>query len=102
MMVSAGLNVLLQVQTAAETAGVNPVGPDFIDEALSRSLRRFDKGGEAFYDQISALHKAVRGSAPDAALYWLAKMIYAGEDPRFILRRMIIFASEDIGNADRM
>ena len=62
--------------------------------------RRFDKGGEAFYDQISALHKSVRGSAPDAALYWLARMLDGGCDPVYIARRVVRMASEDIGNAD--
>ena len=64
------------------------------------SLRRFDKGGEAFYDQISALHKSVRGTAPDAALYWFARMIDGGCDPLYIARRVVRMASEDIGNAD--
>ena len=64
------------------------------------SLRRFDKGGEAFYDQISALHKAVRGSDPDASLYWFARMIDGGCDPFYIIRRVVRIASEDIGNAD--
>ena len=63
-------------------------------------LRRFDKGGDAFYDQISALHKAVRGSSPDAALYWLARMLDGGADPFYIARRVVRMASEDIGNAD--
>jgi len=63
-------------------------------------LRRFDKGGEAFYDQISALHKSVRGSAPDAALYWFARMLDGGCDPLYIARRVVRMASEDIGNAD--
>ncbi len=72
-----------------------------LDEVLAGgSVRRFDKGGEAFYDQISALHKAVRGSAPDAALYWLARMLDGGCDPRYIARRVVRMASEDIGNAD--
>ncbi|MEJ2651672.1 MAG: replication-associated recombination protein A [Gammaproteobacteria bacterium] len=77
-----------------------------IDEALLNEVlaggtpRRFDKGGEAFYDQISALHKAVRGSAPDAALYWLARMLDGGCDPLYIARRVVRMASEDIGNAD--
>ena len=94
------LNLLEQVQTAAETAGVNPVGPDFIDEALSRSLRRFDKGGEAFYDQISALHKSVRGSDPDATLYWLCRMLDGGAEPLYLGRRLVRMAIEDIGLAD--
>ena len=63
-------------------------------------MRRFDKGGEAFYDQISALHKAVRGSSPDAALYWLARMIDGGCDLEYLARRIVRMASEDIGNAD--
>ena len=63
-------------------------------------LRRFDKGGEAFYDQISALHKSVRGSNPDAALYWLCRMLDGGCDPLYIARRIVRIASEDIGNAD--
>ena len=69
-------------------------------EALSENLRRFDKGGDAFYDQISALHKAVRGSHPDASLYWFCRMLDGGADPRYLARRMIRMASEDIGLAD--
>lgn len=71
-----------------------------LQEVLSGSLRRFDKGGEAFYDQISALHKSVRGSDPDAALYWMARMLDGGCDPLYIARRIVRMASEDIGNAD--
>ena len=63
-------------------------------------IRRFDKGGEAFYDQISALHKSVRGSSPDASLYWYARMLDGGCDPLYIARRVVRMASEDIGNAD--
>lgn len=69
-------------------------------EVLSADLRRFDKGGDYFYDQISALHKAVRGSSPDAALYWLCRMLDGGCDPLYIARRVVRMASEDIGNAD--
>jgi putative ATPase len=69
-------------------------------EVGSGALRRFDKGGEAFYDQISALHKAVRGADPDASLYWLCRMLDGGCDPRYIARRVLRMASEDIGNAD--
>lgn len=69
-------------------------------EVASGGLRRFDKGGEAFYDQISALHKSVRGSDPDAALYWLCRMLDGGCDPRYVARRVLRMASEDIGNAD--
>lgn len=94
------LNLLEQVQTAAETAGINPVTPAFIDEALSRNLRRFDKGGEAFYDQISALHKSIRGSDPDAALYWLCRMLDGGAEPLYMGRRLVRMAIEDIGLAD--
>lgn len=71
-----------------------------ISEALGGNVRRFDKGGEIFYDQISALHKSVRGSSPDAALYWLVRMLDGGCDPLYIARRVVRMASEDIGNAD--
>ncbi|MCX2981243.1 replication-associated recombination protein A [Halieaceae bacterium IMCC14734] len=71
-----------------------------IEEVLQGSLRRFDKGGDLFYDQISALHKAVRGSSPDAALYWFARMLDGGCDPLYLARRVVRMASEDIGNAD--
>lgn len=71
-----------------------------IREVTAHGLRRFDKGGEMFYDQISALHKSVRGSSPDGALYWLARMLDGGCDPLFIARRVVRMASEDIGNAD--
>ena len=72
----------------------------FVEATIARSLRRFDKGGEAFYDQISALHKSVRGSDPDAALYWLCRMLDGGADPLYVGRRMIRMATEDIGLAD--
>ncbi|HMV18290.1 MAG TPA: replication-associated recombination protein A [Zoogloea sp.] len=94
------MNLLEQVHTAADTAGQNPVTPAFVDEALSRNLRRFDKGGEAFYDQISALHKSVRGSDPDASLYWLCRMLDGGADPHYLGRRLVRMAVEDIGLAD--
>jgi len=71
-----------------------------VSEAAGSRYRRFDKGGDAFYDQISALHKAVRGSAPDPALYWLCRMLDGGCDPLYIARRVVRMASEDIGNAD--
>jgi putative ATPase len=71
-----------------------------LESALGRMLRRGDKGGEVFYDQISALHKSVRGSDPDAALYWLARMLDAGVDPRYAARRIVRMANEDIGLAD--
>lgn len=76
------------------------VNESLLSAVLQESLRRFDKGGEAFYDQISALHKSVRGSSPDAALYWFARMLDGGCDPLYIARRVIRMASEDIGNAD--
>ena len=94
------IGLVEQLVTAARTAGVNPVSADFVGEALSRNLRRFDKGGDAFYDQISALHKSVRGSDPDAALYWLCRMLDGGADPLYIGRRLVRMASEDIGLAD--
>jgi len=76
------------------------VTEELINEILGGGVRRFDKGGEAFYDQISALHKSVRGSSPDGALYWFARMIDGGCDPLYIARRVVRMASEDIGNAD--
>lgn len=94
------LNLVDQVRVAAETTGLNAVTPAFVDEALASKLRRFDKGGEAFYDQISALHKAVRGSDPDAALYWFCRMLDGGADPLYLGRRLVRMASEDIGLAD--
>ncbi|MGC2457483.1 MAG: replication-associated recombination protein A [Gallionellaceae bacterium] len=94
------LNVLEQLQTAAATAGVKNIDAAFLDATLAQSLRRFDKGGEAFYDQISALHKSVRGSDPDAALYWFTRMLDGGADPRYLARRIVRMAWEDIGLAD--
>ena len=94
------MNLIEQVQVAAETANVSPVTAAFVDQALSRNLRRFDKGGEAFYDQISALHKSVRGSDPDASLYWLCRMLDGGADPLYLGRRLVRMAVEDIGLAD--
>ncbi len=94
------LNVLEQVRTAATIAGCRVATADFLQEALAADLRRFDKGGDAFYDQISALHKAVRGSDPDAALYWLVRMLDGGADPLYMGRRIVRMASEDIGLAD--
>ncbi len=92
------LNLL---EIAADLATANVITEELLNEVLSGgSLRRFDKHGEAFYDQISALHKSVRGSAPDAALYWLARMLDGGCDPLYIARRVLRMASEDIGLAD--
>jgi len=84
----------------AGTDGKEIVSEALLTEVLAGGLRRFDKGGEAFYDQISALHKSVRGSNPDAALYWMARMLDGGCDPLYVARRVVRMASEDIGNAD--
>src|SRR5512145_2130353 len=86
--------------TAPDKKGVIHITLDVAQESIQRRAVLYDKDGDAHYDTISAFIKSVRGSDPDAALYWLAKMIYAGEDPRFILRRLIILAGEDIGLAD--
>jgi putative ATPase len=94
------LNVLEQVETAARAAKLTQISAEFLDHTLAQKLRRFDKGGEAFYDQISALHKSVRGSNPDAAVYWLVRMLDGGADPRYLARRMVRMAWEDIGLAD--
>jgi len=96
------LNLL---ELAADLAEETPAGVRGLDEATLAGLlagghRRFDKRGEAFYDQISALHKSVRGTDPDAALYWLARMLDGGCDPAYVARRILRMASEDIGNAD--
>src|SRR5512133_2329736 len=88
--------------TPPDKKGVIHVTLDVAQEAIQRRAVLYDKDGDAHYDTISAFIKSVRGSDPDAALYWLAKMIYAGEDPKFILRRLIILAGEDIGLADPM
>ncbi len=94
------LNMLeLAVDLSADTAPPR-IDPKIAAEVASGGLRRFDKQGEAFYDQISALHKSVRGSDPDAALYWLCRMLDGGCEPRYIARRVLRMASEDIGNAD--
>lgn len=94
------LNVLEQLQTAAEAAKVNKIDKKFLDATLAQKMRRFDKTGEAFYDQISALHKSVRGSNPDAALYWMVRMLDGGADPGYLSRRIVRMAWEDIGLAD--
>ena len=94
------LNLLEQIGTAATTAAVTEIDKDYVKNTLSRNARNFDKGGDAFYDQISALHKSVRGSSPDAALYWLCRMLDGGADPLYIGRRLIRMAVEDIGLAD--
>lgn len=94
------LNLLEQCATAAGAADVTDIDVPFIENALTLNARRFDKGGDNFYDQISALHKSVRGSHPDAALYWLTRMLDGGADPRYLARRIIRMAWEDIGLAD--
>ena len=94
------LNLLEQADIAAETEGISEINADFVRNVLSRSMRLFDKGGDEFYDQISALHKSIRGSSPDAALYWMCRMLDSGADPLYIGRRLIRTATEDIGLAD--
>ena len=86
--------------TPADADGIIHLTPDVIQECVQRRIVQYDKKEDGHYDTISAFIKSVRGSDPDAAIYWLAKMIVAGEDPRFIARRLVILASEDIGNAD--
>lgn len=100
-------NALNALELAVESTPPNPEGITHItlqvaQESIQRRAVLYDKDGDAHYDTISAFIKSVRGSDPDAALYWLAKMLYAGEDPRFILRRLIILAGEDIGLAEPM
>jgi putative ATPase len=94
------LNALEIAAGAARDAGASTVDADFLRAALPATLRRFDKGGENFYDQISALHKSVRGSDPDASLYWMTRMLDGGADPRYIARRVVRMSVEDIGLAD--
>ncbi len=95
-----GRRALNMLEQAAALAGEARIDSALLEQALRAQPRAFDKDGDQFYDQISALHKSVRGSDPDAALYWLARMIDGGCDPRYIARRLIRMASEDIGNAD--
>jgi len=93
-------NMLEQIGIAVAESGRAEVDEAFVREALAQRLRRFDKGGEQFYDQISALHKSVRGSDPDAALYWLTRMLDGGADPLYLGRRLVRMAIEDVGLAD--
>ena len=93
-------NMLEQIGIAVAESGRAEVDEAFVREALAQRLRRFDKGGEQFYDQISALHKSVRGSNPDAALYWLTRMLDGGADPLYLGRRLVRMAIEDVGLAD--
>ena len=94
------LNLLEIVVDLADSQDQSSVSEEDVLSVLAGGLRRFDKGGEAFYDQISALHKSVRGSSPDASLYWLCRMLDGGCDPVYLMRRIVRMASEDIGNAD--
>jgi putative ATPase len=93
-------NFLEGLFNAAQSAGISNIDEAFLQSTMASKLRRFDKGGEAFYDQISALHKSVRGSNPDAALYWFLRMLDGGADPLYLGRRIIRMAIEDIGLAD--
>ncbi len=98
-------NVLNALELAVETTppgkdSVIRIGLDVAQESIQKRAVLYDKNDDAHYDTVSAFIKSVRGSDPDAAVYWLAKMLHAGEDPRFILRRLIILAGEDIGLAD--
>ncbi|QFS87018.1 MULTISPECIES: replication-associated recombination protein A [unclassified Marinobacter] len=96
------LNILEVAADLAEPDdnGQNAITAQTLEQVLQTSLRRFDKGGDVFYDQISALHKSVRGSSPDGSLYWLCRMLDGGCDPLYVARRLVRIASEDIGNAD--
>jgi putative ATPase len=94
------LNFLEGLFNAADSAGITAIDLAFLQTTMASKMRRFDKGGEAFYDQISALHKSVRGSNPDAALYWFLRMLDGGADPLYLGRRIVRMAIEDIGLAD--
>ena len=94
------LNLLEQLIRAAQTQNIVTLNAEFIANSLGTQIRRFDKGGDSFYEQISALHKSVRGSHPNAALYWFCRMLDGGADPRYLARRIIRMAWEDIGLAD--
>jgi len=94
------LNLLEQIQAICSAMNSNEVTQELVHNSLAQHTKRFDKSGDHFYDQISALHKSVRGSAPDAALYWFCRMIDAGVDPHYLARRIVRMAWEDIGLAD--
>jgi putative ATPase len=94
------INTLETLFTAAANEQRETISDDWLLKVLGQQLRRYDKGGDQFYDSISALHKSVRGSDPDAALYWFVRMLDGGADPRYIARRLLRMASEDIGLAD--
>jgi putative ATPase len=91
---------LLNAVEILKNTGVEKIDAAFLEQTLAKNLRRFDKGGEQFYDQISALHKAVRGSDADASLYWMVRMLDGGADPLYVGRRLLRMAVEDIGLAD--
>ncbi|MBI9082553.1 MAG: replication-associated recombination protein A [Desulfobacterales bacterium] len=97
-----GLEIVAAIaeSSAFESSTGEPISLDVVEQALQKKALRYDKGGEEHFNIISALHKSLRGSDPDAALYWLARMLAAGEDPFYVARRMVRFASEDVGNAD--
>jgi putative ATPase len=97
-----GLNTLemIVITTPSDQSGIRKITTKNLEEVLQRKTFLYDKSGEEHYNLISAFHKSLRGSDPDAALYWLGRMLEAGEDPLYIARRMIRFASEDVGNAD--
>jgi putative ATPase len=88
------------LEVASDLAGDAPIRRDHIDEALQQKTLLYDRAGDEHYGVVSAFIKSMRGSDPDAAVYWMTRMLEAGEDPLFILRRIVIFASEDVGNAD--
>jgi putative ATPase len=94
------LNTLETLAVAAQREKLEEVRDDWLMKVLGERMRRYDKGGEQFYDTISAMHKSVRGSDPDAALYWLVRMLDGGAEPKYMARRMIRMAAEDIGLAD--
>ena len=94
------LNTLETLEVTASQAGIKRIEDAWLLQVLGERMRRYDKGGEQFYDTISALHKSVRGSDPDAALYWLVRMLDGGADPRYMARRIVRMAWEDIGLAD--
>jgi putative ATPase len=91
---------MVVLTTSPDSKGVRHIKRDDLEEVLQKRAFLYDKSGEEHYNLISALHKSLRGSDPDAALYWLGRMLEAGEDPLYIARRMVRFASEDVGMAD--
>lgn len=94
------LGLLEQTEKAARSMQQTNITADYLGNVLFESVRRFDKGGDAFYEQISAMQKSIRGSDPDAALYWVVRMLDGGADPRYIARRLVVIAWEDIGLSD--